>query len=169
MSYESYNNEFESLLNDPLATAFLISFFLIGLVFIFIAYLVSALIYFKTSKTNGYEDVAYIAWIPFVNIYNLFLLIAQNEDDTTNRSTAKRNTLIYYGLFIVSFIPFIGFIGFIASIGMTGFMLYALYQLFYRWSGETGKAILYIILTFFTAGLFFAIYGLMHMSRPFKA
>lgn len=166
MSYESYNNEFESLLNDPLATAFLISFVLIGLVFIFIAYLVSALIYFKTSKTNGYEDVAYIAWIPFLNIYILFLLIAQSEEDTTNRSIAKINTLIYYGLFIVSFIPVIGYI---ASIGMTGFMLYAMYRLFYRWSGETGKAILYIILTFFTAGLFFAIYGLMRMSRPFKA
>lgn len=166
MNYESYTNDFESILSDPYAAGFLLIIVLVGFFFSIIAYLVTALIYFKTSKTNGYSDVAYIAWIPFVNVYSLFLLIAQNEDDTTNRSIAKRNTLIYYGLFIVSFIPLIGYI---ASIGMAGFMLYAMYRLLYRWSGETAKAILYIILTFFTAGLFFAVYGLMRMSRPFKA
>ena len=166
MNYDLYTNEFDSILNDPYFAGFLLIFIIIVLFFSIIAYLVTALIYFQTSKTNGFRDVAYIAWIPFVNVYSLFLLIANYEDDTTNRSIAKRNTLIYYGLFIVSFIPFIGYI---ASIGMIGFMLYAMYQLFYRWSGETGKAILYIILTFFTAGLFFAVYGLTRMNRPFRA
>ena len=166
MNYEPYTNEFESILNDPVFAGILLMIILIGLVYSLIAYLVTALIYFQTSKTNNYSDVAYIAWIPFINVYSLFLLSAQDKDDTTNRSNAKRNTLIYYGLFIVSFIPVIGFI---ASIGMIGFMLYAMYRLFYRWSGEMGKAILYIILTFFTAGLFFAVYGLMRMNRPFRA
>ena len=166
MSYDMYMNEFDSIMNDPFFAGIVFIILIIGLFFSIIAYLISALIYFQTSKTNGYQDVAYIAWIPFVNVYSLFLLIGNYKDDLTNRSVAKRNTLIYYGLFILSFIPFISFI---ASIGMIGFMLYALYQLFYRWSGETGKAVLYIILTFFTAGLFFAVYGLMRMNRPFRA
>ncbi|MEK4229738.1 hypothetical protein [Solibacillus sp. FSL H8-0538] len=166
MNYDSYNGELDSILNDPIAAGFFVMIILIGLVFGFIAYLISALIYFKTSKTNGFGDVAYIGWIPLLNAYSLFLLTANSDDDTTNRAIAKKNTLIYFGLFIASFIPVIGFI---ASLGLAGFILYYMYRLLYRWSGDTGKAVFYIILTFFTSGLFFAIYGLMRMSRPFKA
>lgn len=164
MSYDPYN-EFEAIMNEPFAIAFLLIILTVGLIIGLIAYLISALIYFKTSKTNGFSDVAYIAWIPLLNLYNLFLLTAHSDNDTTDRAIAKRNTLIYFGLFIASFIPFIGYI---ASLGMAIFSLYYLYRLLYRWSGETGKAVLYIILTIFTAGLFFAVYGLMHMSKPFK-
>ena len=166
MNYDSYYNEFDVILNDPIIASIFLFIILIGLVFGIIAYLITALIYFKTSKTNGYSDVAYIAWIPLVNVYSLFLLTANWGDYTMNRALAKRNTLIYFGLFIVSFIPIIGYI---ASIGMAGFILYYLYRLMYRWSGETAKAVLYVILTIITGGLFFGIYGLMRMSKPFNA
>lgn len=69
-------------------------------------------------------------------------------------------------MFIVSFIPFLGIL---ASLGMVGFSIYFMYRLFYRWCGETGKAVLYTILTVITGGLFFAIYGLMRMNKPFVA
>ncbi|MGE7093328.1 hypothetical protein ACQKII_18115 [Lysinibacillus sp. NPDC048646] len=161
MSYDSYYSDYDAVFGGLLIIAILV-----GIVLAIIGYFVSALIYYTTSKTNGFSDVAYIAWIPLVNIYSLFLLTANSDDDTTIRAIAKKYTLIYFGLLIVSFIPVIGII---ASIVMAGFVLYYSYRLLYRWTGETGKAVLYIILTFITGGLFFAIYGLMRMNRPFNA
>jgi len=139
---------------------------LIGLVLSIASYVISSLIYYKASKINGFSDLAYIAWIPVINVYSLFLLTAKGEDNTTVRSAAKKNALIYVGLIIVSFIPVIGII---ASLGLFGFTLYFTYRLFYRWTGETGKAVLYIILSFITFGLFYYIYGLMKMNKPFVA
>lgn len=161
MNYDSSISDYDVILGG----LFLIAI-LIGLVLAIISYVVTALIYFRASKTNGFSDVAYIAWIPLLNVYSLFLLTANRGDNTTDRAIAKRNTLIYFGLIVISFIPFIGFI---ASLGATCFGLYYTYHLLYRWSGETGKAVLYIILTIISCGLFFMIYGLMRMNRPFKA
>ncbi|MFC9539748.1 hypothetical protein ACFTQ7_07645 [Lysinibacillus sp. NPDC056959] len=139
---------------------------LIGLVLGIVSYVISSLIYYKASKINGFSDLAYIAWIPIINVYSLFLLTAKGEDNATVRGAAKKNALIYVGLILVSFIPLIGII---ASLGLLGFTLYFTYRLFYRWTGETGKAILYIILSFITFGLFYYIYGLMKMNKPFVA
>ena len=139
---------------------------LIGLVLSIASYVISSLIYYKASKINGFSDLAYIAWIPVINVYSLFLLTAKGENNTTVRSAAKKNALIYDGLITVSFIPVIGII---ASLGLLGFTLYFTYRLFYRWTGETGKAVLYIILSFITFGLFYYIYGLMKMNKPFVA
>ena len=139
---------------------------LIGLVLSIASYVISSLIYYKASKINGFSDLAYIAWIPIINVYSLFLLTAKGEDNATVRGAAKKNALIYVGLILVSFIPLIGII---ASLGLLGFTLYFTYRLFYRWTGETGKAILYIILSFITFGLFYYIYGLMKMNKPFVA
>jgi len=139
---------------------------LIGLVLSIVSYVISSLIYYKASKINGFSDLAYIAWIPIINVYSLFLLTAKGEDNATVRGAAKKNALIYVGLILVSFIPLIGII---ASLGLLGFTLYFTYRLFYRWTGETGKAILYIILSFITFGLFYYIYGLMKMNKPFVA
>ncbi|KOY80788.1 hypothetical protein I6G82_10315 [Lysinibacillus macroides] len=162
MNYDSYYyNDYDAFFGGLFLVILLISL-VIGL----IAYVITALIYFMASKANGFADVAYIAWIPIINVYSLFLLTADGYDQETVRAIAKRNILIYAGLIIVSFIPFIGWI---ATIGAAGFTLYFTYRLFYRWSGETGKAVLYIILTILTGGLFFMIYGLMRMNRPFIA
>ena len=161
MNYDSSYSEYDAVFSGLFIIAILVV-----LVLAIIGYLISALIYYKTSKTNGFSDAAYIAWIPLLNVYSLFLLTARGDNDTTVRAAAKKNTLIYFGLLIVSFIPVIGII---ASIVATGFVLYYAYRLQYRWSGETGKAVLYVILTLITGGLFFAIYGLMRMNRPFRA
>lgn len=139
---------------------------LIGLVLSIVSYVISSLIYYKASKINGFSDLAYISWIPIINVYSLFLLTAKGKDNATVRGAAKKNALIYVGLILVSFIPLIGII---ASLGLLGFTLYFTYRLFYRWTGETGKAILYIILSFITFGLFYYIYGLMKMNKPFVA
>ncbi len=161
MDYNYYNSDLDAAMGG----LFLI-LILASLVLGLIAYIISALIYFMTSKTNGFGDVAYIAWIPIINVYSLFLLTAGGDNRETIRATALKNTLIYAGLFIVSFIPVIGIL---ASLGMVGFTLYFTYRLFYRWCGETGKAVLYTILMVITGGLFFAIYGLMRMNKPFVA
>lgn len=160
MNLEYYNSDYDTLFGGLYIIAILVI-----LVLAIIGYFISALIYYTTSKINGFSDLAYIAWIPILNVYSLFLLTATIDEDSDPRPLAKRNTLIYFGLFIVSFVPVIGFI---ASLVMSGFVLYYSYRLIYRWTGETGKAVLYVILTFFTCGLFFAIYGLMRMNRPFK-
>ncbi|MGE7093321.1 hypothetical protein ACQKII_18080 [Lysinibacillus sp. NPDC048646] len=135
---------------------------------IIIDYIFISLIYFMTSKTNGFSDVAYIAWIPLINFYNLSLLTANGDDDSAGRAAAKKTTLIFMGLFIVTFslIPIICYLTFLITVG---YVIYYSFRLLYRWSGDTGKAILYIILSIITGGLFFMIYGLIHMNRPFKA
>ena len=162
-----YNDSYYYSDLDAALGGLFIVIILASLVIGLIAYIISALIYFMTSKTNGFGDVAYIAWIPIINVYSLFLLTASGENRETIRATALKNTLIYAGLLIVSLI--IPFIGLLASIGAAGFTLYFTYCLFYRWCGETGKAVLYTILMIITGGLFFAIYGLMRMNKPFVA
>ncbi|MCL1696743.1 hypothetical protein [Lysinibacillus sp. BPa_S21] len=153
---------------DPGLLAFLLVLLLIGLVVSVIYYIIGALIYYNASKTNGFSDVAYISWIPIVNIYSFFLLTAKGEDDQTVRAAAKRNVIIYAVLTAVSFIPYL-LVDIIATIAIIGFICYFTYRLFYRWTGGTGKAVLYTILTIITLGLFFNIYGLMKMKNPFVA
>lgn len=160
-----YDSYYYDDLDAALGGIFII-IMVIGLVLSIVSYVISSLIYYKASKINGFSDLAYIAWIPIINVYSLFLLTAKGEDNATVRGAAKKNALIYVGLILVSFIPLIGII---ASLGLLGFTLYFTYRLFYRWTGETGKAILYIILSFITFGLFYYIYGLMKMNKPFVA
>ena len=157
--YDPYYSDYDAIFGG-----FMILFFFVFFALLIIGYVINALIYFMTSKTNGFSDVAYIAWIPIINIYSLFLLTADGDDDVTIRAAAKKTTLIYAGLFIVSFVPVVGMI---ASLVMFGYWVYYSYRLLYRWTGETGKAVIYIILSLLTCGLFFAIYGLMRMKRPF--
>ncbi|MFJ7667092.1 hypothetical protein ACIQXI_08280 [Lysinibacillus sp. NPDC097195] len=157
--YDPYYSDYDAVFGG-----FMLLFFFVFLVFLIIGYVVNALIYFTASKTNGFSDVAYIAWIPIINIYSLFLLTAPGDDDVTIRAAAKKTTLIYAGLFIISFVPLVGFL---ASIVMFGYWIFYTYRLLYRWTDDTGKAVLYIILSILTCGLFYAIYGLMRMRRPF--
>ncbi|WP_409368999.1 hypothetical protein [Lysinibacillus sp. 38-6] len=157
--YDPYYSDYDAVFGG-----FMLLFFFVFLVLLIIGYVVNALIYFMASKTNGFDDVAYIAWIPIINIYSLFLLTAPGDDDATIRAAAKKITLIYAGLFIISFVPLVGFL---ASIVMFGYWIFYTYRLLYRWTGETGKAVLYIILSIITCGLFYVIYGLMRMRRPF--
>ncbi|GLC86929.1 hypothetical protein [Lysinibacillus piscis] len=161
MDYNAY-----TYTEDALVGGFFLLFIAIALIIALIGYVVNAFIYYTASKTNGFEDVAYIAWIPLANMYCLFLLTAEGKTRSEQNAIAKRNILIYVGLFIATWIPLIGII---ASLGLAGFTLYYIYRLFYRWSGSSGKSILYVVLTFITSGLFYAIYGLMRMKRPFIA
>ncbi|MEB2299309.1 hypothetical protein LAV72_06685 [Lysinibacillus xylanilyticus] len=100
--YDSYNYDD---IDMALSGLFLV-IMLIGLVLSIVSYVISSLIYYKASKINGFGDLAYIAWIPIINVYSLFLLTAKGEDNATVRGAAKKNALIYVGLILVSFIPF---------------------------------------------------------------
>ncbi len=100
--YDPYYSDYDAVFGG-----FLLIFLLVCLVLAIIGYIISSLIYFMASKTNGFSDVAYIAWIPIINVYSLFLLTANGEDDATVRAAAKKTTLIYAGLFIVSFVPLV--------------------------------------------------------------
>ncbi|WP_339262392.1 hypothetical protein [Lysinibacillus sp. FSL K6-3209] len=157
--YDPYYSDYDAVFGG-----FMVVFFFVLLGMLIIGYVVNALIYFMASKTNGFSDVAYIAWIPIINIYSLFLLTANGDDDATIRAAAKKTTFIYAALFIISFVPLVGFI---ASLVMFGYWVYYTYRLLFRWTGESGKAVLYIILSIITCGLFYAIYGLIRMKRPF--
>ena len=159
----SYYNDF-----DDLDIEFLI-IMLICITLISIAsYVISSLIYYQASKVNGFNKQAYIAWIPIIGIYSLFLLTAKGDNGVTVRAAAMKNAIIYAVLTLISFIPFL-FLDVIASIGLLGFIFYITYRLFYRWTGGTGKAVLYTILSFITLGLFYSIYGLLKMNKPFVA
>ncbi|GAB0169471.1 hypothetical protein LSPCS325_29080 [Lysinibacillus sp. CTST325] len=161
--YDSYNsNDFDEFFGS-LFIILLLLVLLMGIA----GYIISSLIYYQASKTNGFDDLAYIAWIPIINVYSLFLLTAKGDDDATVRAEALKNVLIYGGLLLVSFI--IPFIGIFASFGIWIYVMYFTYRLFYRWSGEPGRAVLYIILSLITFGLFYFIYGLMKMNKPFVA
>ncbi|MDM5247508.1 hypothetical protein [Lysinibacillus sp. G4S2] len=153
--------------NDAILDLFLALFLLILLVFALAGYIFNALIYYKASEKNGFSDMAYIAWIPIINIYSLFLLTAKGDDDKAVRAAALKPTLIFTGLLLFLFL--IPLIGFISLPIMFGLWIYYSYRLLYRWSGDTGKAVLYTVLSLITGGIFHAIYGLMHMNQPFKA
>ncbi|CAM5191200.1 hypothetical protein UACE39S_04200 [Ureibacillus acetophenoni] len=57
-----------------LIMSFIIAFFVIFLIIAVIAYILSAIIYSTTAKTNGFHEIAWISWIPIINIYILFAL-----------------------------------------------------------------------------------------------
>lgn len=156
MYNDYYSNEMD-MLAGPMFIAAVIVALIIGL----ISYVIYGLIFFKTAKTNGFDDAAYISWIPIANFYMLFLLTG----DTVDRSVAKKWFWIYVALIALSWIPVLGWILSIASVVIS---IYFYYRLLYRWTAEQNKAILYDVLTMISGGLFFMIYGLMRMNRPFK-
>lgn len=159
----SYYNDF-----DDLDLAFLIIMLISIALISIISYVINSLVYYQASKANGFSKQAYIAWIPLVGVYNFFLLTAKGDNDASVRAAAIKNFIIYAVLSIVSLIPYL-FLDIIGSVGFLGFMCYFTYRLFYRWAGGTGKAVLYTILSFITLGLFYAIYGLLKMNKPFVA
>ncbi|MEG0258314.1 MAG: hypothetical protein RR595_02525 [Lysinibacillus sp.] len=162
MSYDPYATSN----NEELLGGLLVVGIILLLIVALISYVIGALIYFKTAKTNGYEDIAFLAWIPLVNFYLLFLFAATGSTEEEKRASAKKNIIIYIALFVVSFIPLIGLL---FSLGMMVISVYMMYRLLYRWSGDKTRGILFTVCTIVTSGIFFLIYGLMRMNRPFRA
>ncbi|KGR76530.1 hypothetical protein [Ureibacillus sinduriensis] len=161
MTYSTYSSDY-----DAFYGGLFFVFLIITLALVVLGYVVNALIYYYTAKTNGLGEVSFWAWIPLVNVY---LLFAFGSSKTTMQEIKKESLmflLIYIGLAIVSIIPLIGIL---ASIAMIVLGLYYMYRLFYRWTGETGMSILFIILTIITGSLFYYIYGLIKMKKPFVA
>ncbi|MET4561587.1 magnesium-transporting ATPase (P-type) [Lysinibacillus parviboronicapiens] len=123
-------------------------------------YVILSLIYYRTAKANGYEEVAYLSFIPIINIYIMFLLIAKGNSDIERRASAKKMVILFTCLFIVGIVSIKLIVILIVS--------YLIYRIFYRWSGDKTYGIFYMILNVFTCGIFFIIYGLLHMNKPFR-
>ncbi|MFJ8234696.1 hypothetical protein ACIQ34_02990 [Ureibacillus sp. NPDC094379] len=158
-SYSNYSSEYDAMLGG-----FLVIFIFIALALALVGYIITAIVYYFTAKTNGLQEVAFMSWIPIVNIYVLVALVSDKESLEEIKKDALKWTLIYVGLLIVSFVPIIGFI---ASIAAMVIGIYFIYRLFYRWTGEQGMSILFVVLTFITGSLFLYIYGLIKMKKPF--
>ncbi|MFC7685755.1 hypothetical protein [Ureibacillus sp. GCM10028918] len=160
-TYGTYPSEY-----DVFYGGLFFAFVLFALALVVIGYVVTALIYYFTAKTNELGEIAFWAWIPLLNVY---LLFAFGSSKTTMEEIKKESLIfmfIYIGLAIVQIIPFIGIL---ASIALIVLGIYYMYRLFYRWTGEPGMSILFIILTIVTGSLFFYIYGLIKMKKPFVA
>lgn len=151
---------------DFLFGGFLIVFVIVALILGVIGYIASAFIYYNTAKTNNLSDIAIISWIPVVNMYVLFALGSKKDSIEEIKKDALTFSLIYIALIILSAIPFLGILLSIAAI-IIG--VYFSYRLYYRWCGDTGKSVLFVLLTFITSGIFFFIYGLIKMKQPFVA
>lgn len=154
--------------SDLLVGGVLVGFIIFSIVIGMLSYILNALIFYNTSKVNGLEDIAYISWIPIVNCYILFALTSKKTTYEDRKKDATKWFIIYFGLsvlaILLSFVPILpSLILFTCSI----IYLVFLYRLFYRWSPESGMSILFIILTIITGGLFFIIYGLIKMKKPF--
>ena len=161
-TYNSYPSDYDAALFGGFFITFLIVIIALGVV----SYLITAIIYFVTSKTNGLGEIAFWSWIPLVNVYALFALGSTKTSIEEIKKEALKFLLIYIGLTIISFIPFIGIL---SSIAMVVIGVYFMYRLFYRWTGESGTAILFIVLSIITGSIFFYIYGLIKMKQPFVA
>lgn len=160
-SYDSYPAELDLFLGGLLVT-----FGIFIILFAILAYILTAIIYYKTAQTNGLQDIAFWSWIPLLNVYVLFALGSTKTTLEEIKKDAIKFTIIYFALAIVSIIPIIGFL---ASIAMMIIAIYYMYRILYRWTADSGKAILFVVLTFITGGLFFMIYGLIMMKKPFLA
>ena len=158
-SYDSYQA-------DMFLGGLLVTFGIFFILFAILAYILTAIIYYKTAKTNGLEDIAFWSWIPLLNVYVLFALGSTKTTLEKIKKEAIKFMIIYIVLAIVSIIPIIGFL---ASIAMMIIAIYYMYRLFYRWTADSGKSIIFVVLTFITGGLFFMIYGLIMMKKPFLA
>ncbi len=92
-------------------------------------YVILSLIYYRTAKANGYEEVAYLSFIPIINIYIMFLLIAKGNSDIERRASAKKMVILFTCLFIVGIILPLRFIVILI-------VNYLIYRIFYRWVGD---------------------------------
>ena len=157
----SYGSEAD-LLFGGLFFAIIIAAIIFGI----ICYIIYAVVLYKTAKTNGYESIAIIAWIPIVQIYVLYALGSKKESIDEAKSEALKMCLIMLGLIIVSMIPFIGILG---NLGILALSLYYNYRLFFRWTADNGTSIIFVVLSLITGSIFFYIYGLIKMNKPFQA
>lgn len=162
MDYNSYN----SYAGDAFFSSILISIIIASIIFGIISYIIYAVILYKTAKTNGFESIAVISWIPIVQIYVLYALGSKKESLDEAKSEALKMCLIMIGLLVVSFIPLIGFLGNLAILAIS---LYYNFRLFFRWTADTATSIIFVVLSLITGSIFFYIYGLIKMNKPFQA
>lgn len=152
--------------SDIIAGGVLFSILIFSFVIGIIIYILFALILYNTAKTNGLEKIAFISWIPIAQTYVLFALGSKKSVYDEITKDATKWIIIYIVLFITVIIPIINII---TGLALTVISIYYLYRLFYRWSGETGMSVVFVVINLITSNLFLLIYGLIKMKSPFVA
>ncbi|WP_164669711.1 hypothetical protein [Virgibacillus doumboii] len=124
---------------------FLAGFFLIFILFVsvvaLIFHILMAIGLFKIAKREGKADLAWMAWIPIVNLF----LITQLVENDVHESMRGKFTLIYgitmAGAFVLSwFIPFIGIIPNIL-------LIYGFYFIVQRYSSNEALHMVFVIIS----------------------
>ncbi|RHW39960.1 hypothetical protein D1B33_03690 [Lysinibacillus yapensis] len=151
---------------DVLFGGLFVTIIIATIIFAIAGYIITALIYYYSAKTNGLGEIAFWSWIPVLNIYVLFALGSTKTSLDEIKKEALMFLLIYIGLGILSIVPFIGVL---ASIALIVIAVYFIYRLFFRWTGDSGTSILFVVLMFITGSIFYYIYGLIKMKKPFVA
>lgn len=169
--YDNYNADEVFFTFIGALSVFLGILLIISLILGLIIYIISSLILFNTAKTNGLNNVAFLGWIPIVKTYLYFALGSTKQTLEEIRKDAIIWTIVYFSLFFVLFIIafFIPFIDVLALLAILVIIFYFMYRLFYRWSGESGMAVLLLVISIMTGGIFYYVYGLMKMNKPFVA
>ncbi|WP_077324906.1 hypothetical protein [Virgibacillus siamensis] len=127
---------------------FLVALFAGLFVFALIMFVVGIVLYilmgiglFKIAKREGKGDVAWMAWVPIVNMF----LLTQLVENDVHESMRGKFTLIY-GLtlaatfFLSAFIPFIGVVSSIL-------IIYGFYFIIQRYSRNVTLHLVLVILT----------------------
>ncbi|GAA0595479.1 hypothetical protein GCM10009001_09490 [Virgibacillus siamensis] len=117
---------------------------IIGLIILVVAvilYILMGIGLFKIAKREGKGDIAWMAWVPIVNMFLLTQLVEQD----VHESMRGKFTLIYGLAFAASvalyfFIPFIGFI-------LSVLQIYGFYFIIQRYSKNVTLHLVLVIIT----------------------
>lgn len=125
--------------------SFIIGFVIIFTLFYIVSYVFRGFGLYNLAKNNGYEDIAYLSFIPIANIYVLGELIEGSIGEKNDHIEAYAGL----GLFTANFIS-----GGIMSLFYSVYYLYMNHKLFYR----LGKnAWVHTVINIVTLGFWFYI------------
>ncbi|WP_174616132.1 hypothetical protein [Virgibacillus ihumii] len=123
----------------------LLIFLLIVGVIAIILYVLMAIGLFKIAKREGKADIAWMAWVPIVNMF----LLTQLVERDVHESMRGKFTLIYGLTLLVSFVLnfFIPFISLVPTV----LLVYGFYFIIQRYSKNVTLHLVFVIVTFTVA------------------
>lgn len=132
--------------------AFFVFLFIVAIILFFF----QAIGLFKIAKREGKGDIAWLAWIPIINVFLMTLLV---ENDV--HPSVRGKYTLWYGIAFVVSIILSSFIPFVSFIPMAMFY-YAFYFLAKRYSD---KAVLHLVIGIITFGFAIPIQIFMFRNR----
>ena len=132
--------------------AFFVFLFIVAIILFFF----QAIGLFKIAKREGKGDIAWLAWIPIINVFLMTLLV---ENDV--HPSVRGKYTLWYGIAFVVSIILSSFVPFVSFIPMAMFY-YAFYFLAKRYSD---KAVLHLVIGIITFGFAIPIQIFMFRNR----